>query len=190
MCVETQVDQRFVHFRRDANRLADILAVSLDRTRNHALPESFNCAVKRRQRIGENFRAQFAWAHHAKEMREQAEARYVRAGRGAGLLHRFRRRLVQRGHRSFGGSHALRMPAPDLLAKCQDAGAQRLGQHQHVAGLRLFQRGGDLGIDQAGDGKAEFDLVILDAVPADERDASLFKNVHRAGQHLIHHLAR
>jgi len=54
----------------------------------------------------------------------------------------------------------------------------------------VFQRVGDFGIDQAGDGKAEFNFVVLDAVPADERDASLFKNIHPRGQHLIHHLAR
>src|SRR5664280_2311330 len=55
--IETKVDQRFVHFWRNANRLADIFAVSLDGARDHALPEGFNRAVKSRQRIAENFRA-------------------------------------------------------------------------------------------------------------------------------------
>jgi len=83
--------------------------------------------------------------------------------------------LVQRGHRSFGGGHALRMPAPKFVAKRQHAGPQRLGQHQYVTRLRYFQRGGHFGIDQAGDGKAELISSSLTLCPPDERDARLLK---------------
>ena len=47
----------------------------------------------------------------------------------------------------------------------------------------VLQRRGHRRINQPGDRKAELDLVVLDAVPADERHAGLVENLHRAGQH-------
>ena len=188
--VESQVHRRLVHARRNVNRVADIFAVPLNRAWNHALPESVHRAVERWQRIGENFRAEPAWSEHPPQMREEAKARDVRAGRRARFLHRVRRRPVQRGHGNFSRRHAGRIIAPNLAAKRQHTRAQRLGEDQRVAGIWFFQRVGHGGIDHARDGKTKFDFIILDAVSADERDAGLLENLHRAVEHLKNNFAR
>src|ERR1035437_8615112 len=157
---------------------------------NRAVPEIVHRAVERWQRIGENFRAEPAWSEHPPQMREEAKARDVRAGRRARFLHRVRRRPVQRGHGNFSRRHAGRIIAPNLAAKRQHTRAQRLGEDQRVAGVWFFQRGGHGGIDHARDGKTKFDFIILDAVSADERDAGLLENLHRAVEHLKNNFAR
>ena len=113
----------------------------------------------------------------------------VRAARRAGFHHCLRGRLVQLGHGNFSRPQAGRKSAADLLTERQHTGAQRLGQDQGVAGLWFVQRGGGGGIDQARDGKAQFDLVILDAVTADEGNACPLENLHRTGEHKIDNFA-
>ena len=57
------------------------------------------------------------WPQHPQQMPEQAEARDVRAGRGAGFAHGFGGGPVQRGHGSRGGGQAGGVAAADLLAR-------------------------------------------------------------------------
>ena len=186
--VESQIHRRLIHARRNVKRIADILAVPLDRAGNDPLAQSVQRAVERGQRVRENLRAQSP--QHPPQMREEAEARHIGAGRRPGFLHGLGRRLIKRRHGSFGGGDALGMHPANLIAKRQHAGAKRLGQDQRVAGFWLFQRGSDGGIDQTRDGEAQFDLIILDAVPAHERDTGLLENLHCAVKHLKNNLAR
>ena len=73
---------------------------------------------------------------------------------------------------------------PILRGEGDDAGAQRLGQHEPVAGLRGRIGGNPPGIDQAGDGEARLDLVLLDAMAADDRHAGLGHFVQPAAEDL------
>ena len=188
--VESQVDRRLVHAGRHAQRAAHILAVALNRARNHALAQGLHRAVEGRQRTGVNFRAESSRPQHPPQMGEEAEAGDVRAGRRARLLHRFRRAPVERGHGKFRRRQAGGIIAADLAAKDEHAGAQRLGEDERVTGLWFIERGGHGGIDQSRDGKAEFDFVILDTVSAEEGDAGFLENLHRPGEHKINDFAR
>ena len=167
-------DRCLVHARRNVNRPADILAVALNRARNDALPQGVHRAVEGGQRLRRKFprRAAPGRSIRSRCAKRPKPVTSVQADAPASFIASAAAWLSAVMENSA-AAHAGRIIAPDLAAKRQHPGAERLGQDQRVAGLGFVQRGGHGGIDQAGDGEAEFNFLILDAVPADEGDAGL-----------------
>ena len=65
-----------------------------------------------------------------------------------------------------------------------EAGAERLGQDEHVAGLRGGVRQDAVGVDGAGDREAELDLGVANGVAADDGAAGRGAALRAAGDDL------
>ncbi len=95
--------------------------------------------------------------------------RRVRAD--ADLPHRFRRARVQGRHAPNRGLQSVRVAGVELGGGRDDAGSQRLGQHENVARPRARVRRDMSGVNQPGYGQPELRLGVFDAMPADQTDA-------------------
>lgn len=111
------------------------------------------------------------------QVAEQAKAGYVGHRASARGPCRGGRGVVERCHRLDRASEHRLVARPALAGGDDRTDAERLGEHEHVAGARA--RVGDelVGMDDAGDRKAVLGLGIVDRVPTDDRDAG-------AGRHL------
>ena len=93
--------------------------------------------------------------------------------------------LVQRGHGADGGVDPELFRGAFLDRRRDHAGAQRFGEQQPVAGLgaRIAEHFGR--IDEAGNGIAEFGLLVADAVAADHGAAGFHHLGKAARQDLL-----
>ena len=98
------------------------------------------------------------------------------------LVNRVGRRAVQRAHRSHGFVGERRRRAIEFDGRSDDAGAERLGEEQNVAGARAAVGENPRGIDRSGDGVPEFDFLILHGVAAKQRDARFAQLVESAAK--------
>ena len=119
-------------------------------------------------------------------MPQQAKAGQVGAGGGA----KFAQAL---GTFSVGQHHGLqRRVDPAALGSeagvCgkQRAGANGLGQYQHIAGLHaaLAHHAHQVFVNQAIDGKAQRQLTAFTRVATHQRAAGVVEHLHRTGHHL------
>ena len=76
---------------------------------------------------------------------------------------------IEPDHRRHGRRDQRLRRAPDLQRRRDDAGAERLGQKQHVARTGAGVAPDAIRVHLAGHGVAELDLLILDGVPAEQR---------------------
>ena len=99
-----------------------------------------------------------------------------------------RRASVQRGHRV----HRVADPALDQRVSLErgreDPGAERLGEHEHVAGAGTRVGEHAVGVDVAQDHHAEERLDRIDRVAADHRAARLGHDGRRPREHLAEQL--
>ena len=72
----------------------------------------------------------------------------------------------------------------------QGAGADRLGEDQHVAGLHaaFAQNARGVVVDQSVDGKTERELFAFAGVAADQRAIGFVQHFERARHHLEQHV--
>jgi len=112
----------------------------------------------------------------------------IRGGVSAELNHQLRRGFVQRRHRSRRGPDAFRPGSIDLSGEGHDAGAQRLGEDQHVARARRRIRDDVVLVDESRDGEARLHLRVVDAVAADDGATGLFHLVDAAAEDFEHGL--
>ena len=77
-----------------------------------------------------------------------------------------------------------RRHAAELDGRADDTGAERLGEHQPVAGLRAGVGKDAIRVDGAGHRVAEFDLAILHGVAAEQRHARFAQLVEPAAEDL------
>ena len=121
-------------------------------------------------------------------MADQAEPGDVGAGvHGAGRQ-RPQRLGCRRGSASIidaiAASTSASRRAAELERGRDDAGAERLGQEQHVAGAGAGVGPDARRVDLAGDRVAELDLLVLDRVAAEQRDAGLAQLSRPPGEDL------
>ena len=120
---------------------------------------------------------------HLRRVADQSEARDVGARvHAVDWRDRFGRGLVQRAHRRHRVIDDAVWRAAELDRGADDAGAKRLGQDQPIARLRAGVREDACRIDSAGDRVAELDLVIVDRVSAEQRDAGFAQLVETAAK--------
>ena len=124
------------------------------------------------------------------EMSQQAESRDVGHGVGTGRGHDDGGVAIERRHHLERLAHG----SPGILAalggRRDDPQAQRLAQHEEVAGLGpgVGDDGGRM--HPADDGEPEDRLLRLDRVSADDRDARLARLVAGPPEDLDEHLGR
>src|ERR1051325_250629 len=112
---------------------------------------------------------------HLVTMAGQAEAGDVGAGVGAELKHYIAADVVELNHAGTGGFKKLRRAVAALGGRGYDAGAERLGENEDIAGLGGGVGDDLLGMDQARNRVAELDFRIADRVAADDDGAGLGK---------------
>ena len=170
--------------------MARRFAIPLDRAGGDSLGQAFQHARQQGQVVPDDFDVDLAGRGHRGQVAHQAEAGHVGAGMRAALDHQLRGALVERGHRSCGGFRPARRRAADLRGEGHDARAQRLGQDQAIARPGAGVGDDPVGMDQSGDGEAGLDLVVVDAVAADDGHAGLGHFVHAAAENLLQDLVR
>ena len=105
---------------------------------------------------------------------------------GLEIAQRIRSHAVERRHRrDRGGQHVV---VDGVLAQRvrDDAGAERLGEHEDVADLRAGVAPDAVGMHEPGDGEAVERLGGRDRVPAEDRRAGRDRDVGPAAQDLAH----
>jgi hypothetical protein len=116
-------------------------------------------------------------------MAEDAEAGDIGAGMHAVLAHDRRSGGVERGHRLHGFIDAFRRRFAFFERGGDDAGAEGFGQNQRVADLDADVANDLVRMNDAGDCHAVFDLLVDDAVAADDHRAAFFDLVGAAFEH-------
>ncbi len=123
-------------------------------------------------------------------MTHQAEARNIGGADNTGLDHDFGGGTVELGHGAADGLAPGGQGLADLGGKGDDSRTERLGQDEDVAGAGLVVGDEPRGVDQAGDGEAELDLLVLDAVAAEQNRAGFGQGVDAALHHLVQDAVR
>ena len=107
-------------------------------------------------------------------MPEQTEAGHIGAGvDAADLAHGLRGLRVERRHARIRRVAGAVVRKSGLERGGDDADAERLGQHEHVARLRADVLEDVLRVDEAGDAQTVFRLVVLNGVSAGDDAAGL-----------------
>jgi hypothetical protein len=122
------------------------------------------------------------------QVTEQAEARDVGQRVGAGGARLLGRAFVEPGHHADRPLDQRVVREPALDRRGHGAGAERLGQHQHVALAPPGVREDRAGIHDAGDRHPVLGLGVVDRVPADQRRPRGRGRVGAAAQDLGQHL--
>ena len=113
-------------------------------------------------------------ACHLVAVPEQTEAGHIGAGvDAADLAHGLRGLRVERRHARIRRVAGAVVRKSGLERGGDDADAERLGQHEHVARLRADVLEDVLRVDEAGDAQTVFRLVVLNGVPAGDDAAGL-----------------
>ncbi len=113
-------------------------------------------------------------ACHLVAVPEQTEAGHVGAGvDAADLAHGLRGLRVKCRHARIRRVAGAVVRKSGLERGGDDADAERLGQHEHVARLRADVLEDVLRVDEAGDAQTVFRLVVLNGVPAGDDAAGL-----------------
>lgn len=116
-------------------------------------------------------------------MAEQAKARHIGAGVDIlDLAHRLRRPRVERCHALVGGAARLVGGEARLERGRDDADAEALGEHEHIARLRADIFENVARMDEARDAQAVLRLVVLNGMPAGDDAAGLHSLVVSALQ--------
>jgi hypothetical protein len=97
-------------------------------------------------------------------------------------LQRFAGRSIQHQHRCDGGIHRGERSAAEFQRRRNHAGANRLGEHEDVAGDGAGVRQDSRRIDLAGDRVPELDLVVLHRVSAKQRHVRLGQRRQSPGE--------
>ncbi len=99
----------------------------------------------------------------------QAEAEHAAMASAASLFNRaIDSAIISYVSPSSGTGFPAHGAWPICRAKLQHSHTERLGEHQHIAALRgaAFHEG--IGMNGAGDGEAQLDLVVFEAVSSEE----------------------
>ena len=125
---------------------------------------------------------------HLEAVAQQGEARHIGAAVDAVFHHDVPRRLVQRGHLAVDAVHHAAVHQSRFGGGGQYAHAQRLGQNQHVAGLRAAVGQDAAGMHETGHRQTVDRFRAVNGVAAGDDDASLIGLVIAAPQQLLHHI--
>jgi hypothetical protein len=186
--VEQDRGHRIVDVRAHLDLTGTLGSGPLATTGHRTFAREVECAFEVGKRAGVDFDAEPCPVRHLQCMADEPEARHV--GRRVHVdrpgAERARRREVQRRHLLHRPERE-RICGPDEspLERGRDgAHAERLRQEQRVALLRTGVAPEPFGVDDAGDGQAVLDLLVLDRVAACERGASLLDLLEAACEHL------
>ncbi len=136
-------------------------------------------------RGGVDFEGDVAGERHFAGVAEEAEAGYVGTGAGAGFEHTFAGNVIEPEHGVLGGLRVFGAGDAAFDGGGDDAGAQRFGEDERVAGERAGVGEDARGVDRAGDGVAELDVFFVDGVAADQGAAGFVDFFGAAAENLF-----
>ena len=137
-----------------------------------------------RHRAELNLGTHSARVGHATQVAQQSESGDVDAGVNADAGHRLGRGAIEVAHDLHGGLQHLFGRYALLAGGRDDPGPQRLGQHQHIVGLRA--RVCDLRAwpDYSSDRQPVLGLFVVRGVTAHDQHACFLRLVTAAGKYL------